>query len=217
MHGELQKTFEFIIELEKLKAVLRKTKPIGLTRAENSAEHSWHVSMVALAVASYAKEPVDIGAVIEMLLVHDIPEIDAGDHIIYGGRNEALALAEREAAARIFGMVPGPLSERLLGRWLEFEARDTKEAIFAYAVDRLIPVLQNLHNDGQSWRENGITVDQVIAVNSAIGLACPDVWDAVHQMLREAEVGGVFRRVGCEVGLTMKPPARRSGPTTGLR
>lgn len=192
MTTDLQPTFAFIIELERLKSVLRKTRPVGLSRAENSAEHSWHVCMVAQAVAAYATEPIDLGAVIEMLLVHDIPEIDAGDHIIYGGRDEALARAEREAAARIFGMVPEPLSSRLLSRWLEFEARETREAVFAYAVDRLLPVLQNLHNHGQSWRENGITVDQVIAVNSAIGLACPEVWDTVHRRLQDADEAGWF-------------------------
>ncbi len=192
MLTDLQQTFAFIIELERLKSVLRKTRPVGLSRAENSAEHSWHVCMVAHAIASHATDPVDISAVIEMLLVHDIPEIDAGDHIIYGGRDAALAAAERAAAERLFGMVPEPLSSRLLNRWLEFEARETREAVFAYAVDRLLPVLQNLHNHGQSWRENGITLDQVVAVNAAIGLACPEVWNAVHRMLRDAHDAGWF-------------------------
>ena len=183
LNSDLQRILEFIVELDKLKAVLRKTRPIGLERYENSAEHSWQVCLLALLLAGYAREPVDIVRVVEMLLVHDIPEIDAGDQIVYAGQSETRAAAEQQAALRIFGMLPEPHARWCMARWQEFEGRESKEARFAYAVDRVMPVVQNLKNGGQSWRENQISLERVLAVNAAIGEACPSVWEHVQELL----------------------------------
>jgi putative hydrolase of HD superfamily len=189
----LQQIFTFIIEVDRLKAVLRKTKPVGIDRYENSAEHSWQLCLMAQLLVPYASEPVDIVRVIEMLLVHDIPEIDAGDQIVYQGPSETRAAAERAGARRIFGLLPEPQATWCYSRWAEFEARETPEAVFAYAIDRLVPTLQNLQCNGGSWRENNIPLERVIAVNSAVGLACPSVWEHVHDLLREAADAGMFR------------------------
>jgi putative hydrolase of HD superfamily len=189
----LHRIFAFILEVDRLKAVLRKTKPVGVDRYENSAEHSWQLCLMAQLLVPYASGPVDVVRVVEMLLVHDIPEIDAGDQIVYQGPSEVRAEAERAGARRIFGLLPEPQAAWCLDRWEEFEARETPEAVFAYAIDRLVPTLQNLHCNGGSWRENHISLERVIAVNSAVGLACPGVWDRVHQLLREADRAGMFR------------------------
>ena len=193
MTEDLQRIFSFIIEVDRLKAVLRKTRPVGVDRYENAAEHSWQLCLMAQMIAPYAIEPVDVVRVIEMLLVHDIPEIDAGDQIVYQGPSEARAAAERAAATRIFGLLPEPQASWCVARWEEFEARQTKEAVFAYAIDRLVPVLQNLRREGGSWREHRITLERVVAVNSAVGHACPFVWEHVHRLLTEASDAGMFR------------------------
>jgi putative hydrolases of HD superfamily len=173
---EISKAFAFIVELEKLKAVLRKNKPLGLDRYENSAEHSWQISLAAISFAPQVSQPLDISRVIEMLLVHDIPEIDVGDTIVYAGKSTDDEAKEIAAAKRLFGMLGNEVGEKLLARWQEFEAGATLESRYARAIDRLLPVLQNVHNNGQSWRENGIKLEQVLKMNERIGALMPGVW-----------------------------------------
>lgn len=192
MRQELQRIFEFIIELDKLKDILRKTKPVGFERYENSAEHSWQVCLLAQLLAQHAKERIDIVRVVEILLVHDIPEIDAGDQIVYQGNSEARTASELAAAQRIFGLLPEPQAIWCMARWQEYEARESKEATFAYAIDRLMPLLQNLKNNGQSWRENKVPLDKVLAFNAVIGKACPSIWEYAQEQIGQAAQTGVF-------------------------
>jgi putative hydrolase of HD superfamily len=192
MSSDLQRIIEFIIELDKLKAILRKTKPLGLDRYENSAEHSWQVCLLALLLAKHARQPVDIVRVVEILLVHDIPEIDSGDHIVYQCPSEARAETEQQAARRIFGLLPEPEASWCMSRWEEYEVRASKEAVFAYAVDRLMPVLHNLKNNGQSWRENKVRLEEVLAVNSVVGEVLPSVWEHVQAVFGELSAKGLF-------------------------
>lgn len=190
--GELERTFSFVIELDRLKGVLRKTKPVGLDRYENTAEHSWQICLLAMVLADRAEPAVNVTRVVELLLVHDIPEIDAGDQIVYAGTSMDRKAREQEAARRIFGLLPEPQGRRLLERWTEFDARQTGEAKFAYAMDRLMPVLHNLHNNGQSWRENAVSLEKILAVNAVIGDACPAAWEHVLRRLRELDATGFF-------------------------
>ena len=185
MNRDIERVLHFLIELDKLKAVLRKTRPAAFDRYENSAEHSWHVCMAAWTLAGASAQTLDIHRVIEMLLVHDIPEIDCGDHLVYS-RGDRLE-EERTAARRIFGLLPEPMAGRCLERWEEFEARQTPEAVYAYAVDRLLPVLHNLANNGQAWRDHAVPLEQVLAFNAAIGHALPAVWTDVEARIRSVE------------------------------
>jgi putative hydrolase of HD superfamily len=181
----LRQIFDFVVELDKLKSVLRKTKPVGCDRYENSAEHSWQVCMLAQLLAQDSPVPIDVARVVEILLVHDIPEIDAGDQIVYQAKNDVSVQEERQAAERIFGLLPEPQMTWCLSRWEEYEARQTNEAVFAYAVDRLMPVLQNLRNSGQSWKENKVPLEKILKVNAAIGNALPSVWIYVESRIKE--------------------------------
>jgi putative hydrolase of HD superfamily len=190
MGSDLQRIIDFIIELDKLKTVLRKTKPVGLERYENSAEHSWQVCLLALLLAPRAIPPVDPLRVVEILLVHDIPEVDSGDQIVYQAPSEARRAAELQAARRLFGLLPAPQAEWCMSRWEEYEARSSDEAVFAYAVDRLMPVLQNLKNDGQSWRENRVPLERVLTVNASVGVALPTVWEHVRVLIAEFAASG---------------------------
>jgi putative hydrolase of HD superfamily len=185
---------EFILELEKLKGVTRKVRPLGLERYENSAEHSWQLALLAVSLADHAEPGLDLDRVVGMLLVHDIGEIDAGDVMVFaeGGWAERQA-AERAAVERIFGLLPGGKGAAFLALWEEFEAGESAEARFARAVDRAMPVLLNLANDGQSWRENGIGYERVVArVAAPIRAGCPALWDYLERRLGEARDRGWF-------------------------
>lgn len=190
----MHKVVDFILELDKLKGVTRKTRPIGLERYENSAEHSWQIALLAFSLAPYAGAAIDVNRVVCMLLVHDVGEIDTGDTMFYveEGWAERKA-AERAAVARIFGLLPGPQGESLLALWQEFEDGVTPEACFAHAADRAMPVLLNLANEGQSWRENGISHERVVRrIAGPIAAGCPALWAYLEARLEEARQKGWF-------------------------
>jgi putative hydrolases of HD superfamily len=178
---------KIILEVEKLKNIHRRTKPLGLDRYENSAEHSWQISLLALVLSKFADESVNIESVIKMLLVHDIGEIDADDVFFFddAGRLDA---KERELAAmkRIFGILPEEKAAELFALWNEFENGDTPEAKFARAVDRVMPVLQNLYNKRQSWTENGVTKEQILTKTAYIGEGSAIVWETIAAKIEKA-------------------------------
>jgi len=190
----MQQIIDFILELEKLKGVTRKVRPVGLDRYENSAEHSWQIAMLAVSLVRYAESSIDINRVIRMLLVHDIGEIDTGDTMVFveGGWEDRKA-AEMAAVTRIFGILPEDQGADFLALWQEFERGHTPEGRFARAVDRAMPVLLNLANDGQSWRENGISYERVVGrIAPPIKAGCPALWDYLEVRLEEARLRGVF-------------------------
>ncbi len=184
---DLQKLIDFILESEKLKGVLRKNKPVGLDRYENSAEHSWQITLTALLLLRSRPE-LDALKVLKMLLIHDVVEIDAGDVQVYDdAARKANEVHEKAAAERIFGLLPAPLGNELLELWHEFEAALTPEAKFAKAADRINPCLQNLSQGGQSWVENNITRKQVIDKNKNIADASEALWAVMNKRIMEAD------------------------------
>ena len=193
----MQQIVDFILELDKLKGVTRKTRPLGLDRYENSAEHSWQIAMLAASLAHLAETPVDVDRVVGMLLVHDIGEIDTGDTMVYV--EEGLAerkAAELAAVTRIFGLLPEGPRSAFMALWLEFENAETPEARFAHAMDRAMPVLLNLANEGQSWRENGIAHERVVRrVGPPIQAGCPALWAYLEEKLEEVKRKGWFGAV----------------------
>ena len=190
----LQPVIDFVLELDKLKGVLRRTRPLGLDRQENSAEHSWQIAMMAMALTPHAAEQVDVDRTIRLLLVHDVGEIDTGDTIVYAEQGAAeRKLAERVAVERIFGLLPQAQAAELLALWQEFEEASTPEARFAHAIDRAMPVLLNLENAGQSWRENGIAHAQVVRrLEGPIRAGCPALWEHLLPRLDAARTAGWF-------------------------
>ncbi|MGS0682405.1 HD domain-containing protein [Shewanella sp. 125m-7] len=191
--NDIEQILNFVIELEKLKDVQRKTRPVGLQRYENSAEHSWHVCLTALILKDYANEPVDIDRVIKMLLIHDVGEIDAGDTIIYASETPELKAKEEAGVTRIFGLLPQGQAEQYLALWREFEAGNTADARFAKAIDRVPPLLHNLHGDGHSWKENDIAKEQVLNVNSRIGKGSRKLWSVLETKLHGAIETGMLK------------------------
>ncbi len=185
---DLIKKIDFIMELDKLKAILRKSKPVGLDRYENSAEHSWHVSLLVMTFAEDSPTKLDVLKVLKMILLHDIVEIDAGDTIAFDIQaREAAVEKEQEAAKRIFGLLPVHLEVEFTDIWMEFEESQTKEAKFAKAMDAAIPVLQNINNNGQSWIENNISLEQVLSNKSKIiEKEHPLLWEYIEEKLNKA-------------------------------
>ncbi len=194
MVWDMQQVIDFILELDKLKAVTRKVRLLGQDRYENSAEHSWQIALLATSLESCAESSVDIDRVVRMLLVHEIGEIDTGDTMVFveGGWEER-KVAELAALTRIFGLLPAEQGAELLSLWKEFDEGKTADARFANAADRAMPVLLNLANAGQSWRENGISYERVVArVGPPIKAGCPALWDYLESRLEQAHDKGWF-------------------------
>jgi putative hydrolases of HD superfamily len=190
----LEAQMRFISEIGKLKGVLRQTMLSGLARRENSAEHSWHLAMMAAALAEHAPPGTDIGRVTAMVLLHDIVEIDAGDLFAYADaeQQERQDLAERAAAVRIFALLPADQAAALAGLWEEFTERHTPEARFARALDRLQPMLENLAVGGGTWQEHGITADQVLAKVALIEDGSPELGSFATDLVRDAVAAGIL-------------------------
>ena len=188
----IEKILTFIIEIEQLKAVLRKTRPVGLDRYENSAEHSWHVCLSALLLKDYANEPVDILKVIKMMLIHDLGEIDAGDSIIYASETPENKGKEEQGVKRLLELLPQEIADELMPLWLEFENGDTAEARYARAIDRVPPLLHNLHDDGHTWKKHNIRSEKVFGLNQRIELGSKALWNVVKGKLEEAVKDGIL-------------------------
>jgi putative hydrolase of HD superfamily len=182
----LDRQLRFIAELDKLKSVERMISLIGGDRRENSAEHSWHLAVMAPLLAEYAPEGLDLARVMTMLLVHDVVEIDAGDTFAFDEVGAA-DQHEREsrAAERLFGLLPEDQARELRGCWDDFEARDTPEARFAVALDRFQGLLMNWGNRGGTWKIHGISREQILERMAPIQQGAPELWDVVLTVLDE--------------------------------
>ncbi|HBC3400021.1 TPA: HD domain-containing protein [Vibrio parahaemolyticus] len=188
----LEKQLALLIELDKLKSVLRRTRVKSAEgRLENSGEHSWHVALMAVLMEEHANAPVDICRVMKMLLIHDVVEIDAGDTFVYDtAASKEQAEKEIKAAERLFGMLPTDQGQELLALWQEFEAAQSDDAKYAKALDRLIPMLLNYHNNGQSWKENSVTREQALPINKRIEFGSVTLWDKAKELIEEATEKG---------------------------
>ena len=191
VENRLSKQIEFLVEIDKLKTVFRRAylaaDPI---RRENSAEHSWHIAMLALILKEYTQEDVDLSRLIKMLLIHDIVEIDAGDTAMYDKKG-ASDKAEREqrGAKRIFGLLPDDQGQDLLEIWEEHEEGITSEAKLATALDRLMPLLHNFYTQGKRWKEDGITYNQVSALYQKTQ-ECPELREFALTLIEECVTRG---------------------------
>jgi putative hydrolase of HD superfamily len=184
----------FLIEVDKLANVFRRSYLNAGERFENSAEHSWHVALMALTLEEYADCPIDIARVVKMLLLHDLVEIDAGDTFIYDKAGKAsLRSEEEQAAARIFGILPEEQCAEFVALWREFEDKSTPDARFAGAMDRLMPILHNYYSKGKSWQEHNISSSQVLAVNAEIARGSAKLWEFAQEIIRDSVARGYLR------------------------
>jgi putative hydrolase of HD superfamily len=191
-HERLESQVGFILEVDKLKEVFRQTLCTQSRRAENDAEHSWHLCLAVLVLAEHADEPrLDILRVLKMLILHDLVEIDAGDTFAYDAERMAGQHArEALAADRIFGLLPADQGGAFRLLWDEFEEGRTPEAKFAAAIDSFQPVLMNCSTEGSAWRRHNVTADRVIARNSRIAKGSAELWEKARAMIDEAVGSG---------------------------
>ena len=184
---------QFIAEIDQLKVVLRQTLLLDQSRRENSAEHSWHLAIMAILLAEYAPGPVEVSKVIKMVLLHDIVEIDAGDVFCYDVQgNIGKAEREQKAADRIFGLLPPEQVQDFRQIWDEFEAQQSVEAQFAAALDRIQPFLHNLKTDGGTWRIHDISKAQVLQRMAPVKEGTPELWPWVEEAIAQAIANGLL-------------------------
>ena len=183
----LSQQIEFLVEIDRLKSIVRQTLLVDGSRHENSAEHSWHLAVLAMVLAEHATAPVDLSRVLKMILVHDIVEIDAGDTYCYDEKgNRDKAEREQRAADRIFSLLPRDQAVEFRSLWEEFESRQTADAIFAAALDRLQPLLNNFRAGGVMWLKHGIRKEQVYSRNSPMEQGSAVLWDYAETMIKDA-------------------------------
>jgi len=187
----LEQQIRFIIEIDRLKNVLRQNYLADGSRRENTAEHSWHVALMAMVLSEHAATPVNNARVLELLLVHDLVEIDAGDTFAYDNAgSETKAAREQAAADRIFGLLPGAQASRLRALWDEYEASDSPEARFALSLDRLMPMIHNALSEGRAWQANGVIADKVRQRAESIARGAPALGVLANEFINSSVAAG---------------------------
>jgi putative hydrolases of HD superfamily len=191
--GSIGRQLDFLVAAHGLTGVSRVNRLLDGSRAESSAEHSWHLALMALVLAGEHAPAVDLGRVVTMLVIHDLVEVEVGDVPIYDeqARLDIMA-AEQVAAVRLFARLPAAEGERLLGLWQEFEAAETADARFARAVDRLQPLLMHVASDGAAWAERGVTVAQERRLMAAIGQFWPSLAPVAETLVADAHRRGLL-------------------------
>ena len=184
----LARQIAFLMEVDKVKTILRRNRVVSdPARRENDAEHMYHFAIMAMTLSEYANAPVNLLRVLQMILVHDIVEIDAGDAFVYDEQAQVGKREREEAAAdRIFSLLPDDQRDEFRAAWEEFEAEETPEARFAASIDRLQPLLCNYHTQGGAWKEHGVTPDRVFARNSKIARGSETLWESIARLLHDA-------------------------------
>ena len=196
MDERLKKQLDFALEIDKEKNIFRQTHLSGHGRNENDAEHAWHMAIMAYLLKEYSNEPVDIGKVMLMCLIHDIVEIDAGDTYAYDAENLKTQKAREDAAKeRIFSILPEEQKDELIKLFDEFEEFKTAESKFAHAMDNLQPLILNNSNGGGDWGEHGVTAEQVYGRQSKTKLGSERLYDVIDRIIKENIVKGNIKPI----------------------
>ena len=196
MDERLKKQLDFALEIDKEKNIFRQTHLSGHGRNENDAEHAWHMAIMAYLLKKYSNEPVDIGKVMLICLIHDIVDIDAGDTYAYDAENLKTQKAREDAAKeRIFSILPEEQKDELIKLFDEFEEFKTAESKFAHAMDNLQPLILNNSNGGGDWREHGVTAEQVYGRQSKTKLGSERLYDVIDRIIKENIVKGNIKPI----------------------
>lgn len=187
INERLKKDIDFIVELDKMKSIMRQTTLMDGSKHENDAEHSWHIAVMAMILYEYSNAPIDICKVIKMLLVHDLIEIYAGDTFCYDKEgNKSKKERELEAADKLYGMLDEDKGKELRRLWDEFEEMETNEAIFAAAMDRMQPLFSNYYSGGGTWKKFNVKKEDVYKRIAPIKEASDELWKYVTGMIEDA-------------------------------
>lgn len=182
----LERQLQFLMELDKQKEIVRQTYLSDGSRKEGDAEHAWHMAVMAIALAEYANESIDLLKALKMILMHDVIEIDAGDTYAYDAEgNKTKKARELKAADRIYGMLPEDQNMEYRSLWEEFEAMETPEAKFANMLDKVQPVLLNHASGGKSWREHEVRKSQILERNRSTHEGSEVLWEYARELIEE--------------------------------
>ena len=193
MEERLHQQLNFILEADKLKNITRRNYLVDDSRRENTAEHSWHAILLAQIFFEYAenKNELDLLHIVRMITVHDLVEIYAGDTFIYDKKGyEDKFDRENAAAKKLFALLPDDQAQEYYALWLEFEREETPDAIYACAIDKLMPVMLNTYNNGTSWREAGITGQQVFDTLKIVEKGSKAMWNLLRHLVEKSEGNG---------------------------
>lgn len=191
----LKKQLEFLVEIDKMKNVLRRTLIVDGSRRENDAEHSWHLAMLAMVLEEYSEREINISRVVRMCLVHDLVEVYAGDTFAYDAKGYEDKLARETAAAdKLFSMLPTEQGEEFRALWEEFDEAQTADAMYAAAMDRLQPIMNNFLTDGHTWKEGKVTSDKVLDRMQPIKKATPELWQVVEYIVNTSVERGILQK-----------------------
>ena len=194
MDERLQKQLDFVLEIDKEKNIFRQTHLSGHGRRENDAEHAWHMAVMAYLLREYANEPVDIGRVMLMCLIHDIVEIEAGDTYAYDAESLKTQKAREDAAKeKIYSILPEDQKQELIALFDEFEDNETPEARYAHAMDNLQPLLLNHSNDGGDWIGHQVTAEQVYGRQRKTRLGSETLFQVSDAIIRKKKKKGYIR------------------------
>jgi putative hydrolases of HD superfamily len=186
---------QFILEIDKLKRILRRNHISDGSRVENDAEHSWYFSLIAIVLAEYANEKIDLAKVVRMALIHDLVEIDAGDTFIY---DDAAKVSQKEreekAAERIYNLLPPDQSKEMLAVWEEFEACVTPEAQYARSIDRFSAIILNYASNGKTWKQHNVDLEKIMNVNKRIENGSKALWDYTKGIIDDAVRKGMIEK-----------------------
>ncbi|UTC65454.1 HD domain-containing protein [Treponema sp. OMZ 788] len=194
--SRLEKQMGFIFELEKLKTVYRQNGIIGGLRQENSAEHSWHIAVMALLLAEYCKEKIDLLHTLKMLLIHDIVEVYAGDTFLYDTqKREEAKTDEKIAADKIFSLLPDDQKEDFMNTWLEFEERKTPEAQYAAVLDNLQPLLNHYYTNNRNIIKKNLKKSQIIDKKEFIKDFSEELWAFALDIIEKGTALGLYQNL----------------------
>lgn len=190
----LKKQIEFTVEIDKMKQILRRNLIADGSKREDDAAHSWHLAIMAMILEEYSAEKIDIGRVIKIALVHDLVEVYAGDTFAYDSKGyEDKEQREKDAAAKLFGMLEPEQGAQIRSLWDEFEAGETAEAKYANAIDRIQPLLLNYLTNGHTWKTGGVTSAQVYKRMDIIRTATPELWSIVEGVISDSIKKGILK------------------------
>ena len=190
MTDALARQVTFLLEADKLKEVIRLNQLASGNRRESTAEHCWHVILQTLTFANHAPEGTDIHHVIKLLTVHDLVEIDAGDHWVTDDNFSAVKAREQEAAERLFALLPAPQASDFKNLWLEFEANETAEARFANAMDALHPMVLVFASGLDDPTHEPLSVADLRETKKDRLFPFPELWDYAQSLLDQAVKAG---------------------------
>ena len=136
--SKMEYVIQYYVLCNRLKNLIRtgwKDWNVERDRIESVAEHIYGTQMLALAMKSEFQYDIDIEKVLFMIAIHELGENIIGDLTQFQITKEEKEIIEHSAVNQILNeLVDGKMIEDI---FLEFEARETKEAKFAYQCDKL--------------------------------------------------------------------------------